>query len=76
MAPLLRWYSELGIKKEDIVLVGDTVHGDWGLAKALSLDFYAVTCGGVDTREKFLEAGVPEDNIFESVAHLAPTLLR
>lgn len=76
METIFRHYAKLGIPREKVIVVGDTVHGDWKLASALGLKFYAVTCGGVDSREKFLEAGVSEDCVFESVAHLAPTLLR
>ena len=76
MEPILERYLMLGINSEDVIFVGDTVEGDWKLAQALGLVFYAVTCGGVDSREKFLEAGVPEDHIFESVVHLALVLLK
>lgn len=74
MQPVIDWCKEINIERQDIALIGDTVEGDWKLAQAVDIPFYAVTSGGVDTREKFMEAGVPEDRIFDSVADLAPTL--
>ncbi len=69
--PILEW-----ILKEDLVFVGDTVEGDWKLAQAIGMEFYAVLCGSMDSREKFLEAGVPADHILGSVADLPGILLK
>lgn len=69
--PILKW-----VHREDLVFVGDTVEGDWKLAQATGIEFYAVLCGGMDNREKFLVAGVPEDHIIDSVADLPGILLK
>jgi len=76
MEPILARFDQWGIDKKDVFLIGDTVEGDWKLAQATNIQFYAVTSGGIDTREKFLAAGVPEDHIFDSVADLPQVLLK
>lgn len=68
--PILEW-----IRKEDLIFVGDTVEGDWKLAQAVGVEFYAVLSGGMDTREKFLSAGVPSDHVINSVADLPAILI-
>jgi HAD superfamily hydrolase (TIGR01549 family) len=69
--PILNW-----ILKKDLIFVGDTVEGDWKLAQAVGIEFFAVLSGGMDNREKFLAAGVPEDHIIDSVANLPSILIR
>ncbi len=69
--PILKW-----ILKDDLIFVGDTVEGDWKLAQAVGIEFFAVLSGGMDTREKFLVAGVPEDHIINSVADLPRILIK
>ncbi len=73
--PILNHYKSLWMLPEDIIFVGDTVEGDWKLAQSLDLEFYAVTCGGMDTREKFLLAGISEDHIIKTVAELPEILI-
>ena len=61
--------------KKGLIFVGDTVEGDWKLAQAVEIEFFAILSGGMDTREKFLAAGVPKDHILGSVADLPQILL-
>ena len=75
MEPIFEKYKADQIEREDIILIGDTIEGDWKLAQAVGIEFYAVLSGGMDTREKFLAAGVPEDHIIDSVADLPRILL-
>lgn len=76
MEPIFKYYLSFGIMPQDVILVGDTLEGDWKLAQAVGLEFYAVTSGDIDIRNKFLAAGVPEDHIIDSVANLADILLK
>lgn len=69
-------YRSTGVNPNKVVFVGDTVEGDWKLAQATGLEFFAVLSGGMDTREKFLAAGVPEDHIIDSVADLPQILIK
>ena len=73
--PIFEKYRNFGIDPKQVIFVGDTVEGDWKLAQAVGIEFYAVLSGGMDTREKFLAAGVPEDHIIDSVADLPRILL-
>lgn len=75
MEPIFSHYLSVGITPQDITLVGDTVEGDWKLAQATGLEFFAVLCGGMASRDKFLAAGVPADHIIDSVADLPQILL-
>ncbi|MBI2062270.1 MAG: HAD family hydrolase [Candidatus Yanofskybacteria bacterium] len=75
MEPIFRKYGADRMGRESIILVGDTVEGDWKLAQATGLEFYAVTAGGVSTKEEFLAAGVAKDHILDSVANLPRILL-
>lgn len=72
--PIFEKYRGAGISPEQVIFVGDTVEGDWKLAQAVGIEFFAVTSGGMDTREKFLIAGVAEDHIIGSVADLPQIL--
>ncbi len=73
--PIFEKYRGAKISPKQIIFVGDTVEGDWKLAQAVGIEFFAVLSGGMDTREKFLSAGVPEDHIIYSVADLPRILL-
>lgn len=73
--PIFDKYRHFGIDSTQIIFVGDTIEGDWKLAQATGLEFFAVLSGGMDTREKFLAAGVPKDHIIDSVAELPRILL-
>lgn len=75
MQLLFKDHFSVGILPDDIILIGDTIEGDWNLAKAVGMDFYAVTSGGIDTKERFLAEGVPEDHILDSVADLPRVLI-
>jgi phosphoglycolate phosphatase-like HAD superfamily hydrolase len=68
-------YSQLGISKKDIILVGDIVKIDWYLARDVGVKFFGVLSGGTETFENFRNAGVPEDNIIDSVVDLPDILL-
>lgn len=68
-------YRDAGIDPKLTILIGDTIEGDWKLAQAVGIEFYAVLSGGMDTREKFIAAGVSEDHIIDSVADLPKILL-
>lgn len=63
------------ILKDNLIFVGDTVEGDWKLAQAVGVEFFAVLSGGMDTREKFFTAGVPKNHIIDSVVDLPRILL-
>lgn len=76
MEPVFKKCEQLKIHRKNIILVGDTIEEDWLLAKALGLKFYAVLAGGINTKEEFVEAGVPENNIIASVANLPAILLQ
>lgn len=75
MNPVFARYKLLGVEPRKIILVGDTIEGDWRLANNLGLEFFAVTSGGMNTKESFLKQGVAEDHILNSVADLPDTLL-
>ncbi len=74
--PILNLYGKVGIGPGQMIFVGDTVEYDWKLAEAVGIEFFAVLSGGMDNREKFLAAGVPEDHIINSVADLPRILLK
>ncbi len=73
--PIFEKYRDFGINPKTSIFVGDTVEGDWKLAQAVDIEFFAVLSGGMDTREKFLSAGVPRSHIIDSVADLPRILL-
>ena len=74
--PIFDKYRGVGINPKNVIFIGDTVKGDWKLAQAVGIEFFAVLSGGMDTREKFLTAGVPENHIINSVADLPRVLLK
>lgn len=76
MDPVFEKYQALGIDPKNVIYVGDTIAADWKLCQSIGIEFYAVLCGGMDTREKFLASGVPEDHILDSVADLPRILLK
>lgn len=71
--PLLDQYKRHGITLKDLVLVGDSVHSDYGLAQALDMDFIAVTWG-VNPRNDFVAAGINEQYVIDTIEDL-PRLL-
>lgn len=75
MNPVFEKYEQLGILRKDIIFVGDTIEGDWQLAKTLNMEFYAVLAGEIHTKEEFLAAGVPEDHIIRFVSELPAILI-
>lgn len=75
MKTIFQYSKGVGVNPRHIIFVGDTVEADWKIAQAVGIEFYAVTCGGMDTREKFLKAGVPENHIINSVTDLPEILL-
>ncbi len=69
IGPLLTAYDRLAIGQRELLFVGDSVNLDWPVAEYLGLAFVGVLTG-VDTRDQFLTAGVPAENIIPSVADL------
>lgn len=76
MIPVFAKYGQAGISRENIILIGDTIEGDWQLAKAVGLEFFAVLAGGIHAREDFLKTGVPENHIINSITDLPALLLQ
>ncbi len=66
-------YKTFGIKREEIVYVGDTPDIDWPPARECGVEFYGVTTGP-NKREKFLAAGLDENHILNSIADLPNVL--
>ena len=72
--PLLRMYlSELNIRSDEVLLVGDSHESEWPVAYLKRLRFVGVLTG-TSTMEDFLSAKVPAENIIQSIADL-PTWL-
>ena len=72
--PLLDLYSEHhNLSLCDLVLVGDSVHSDYGLARAISMDYIAASWGN-NSREDFLAAGLPAEYVADSMEHLLQIL--
>lgn len=76
MEPVFEKYRQVGIPRQNIILSGDTIKGDWQLAKTLGLEFYAVLAGGIHTKEEFLATGIPEDHIINFISELPAILIR
>lgn len=76
MEPVFKKCDRLKIRRKNIILIGDTIEGDWLLAKALEIEFYAVLAGGINTKEEFIEAGVPENHIINFISNLPAILLQ
>ena len=71
---LLAEYKHHGVEMSDLLLIGDSVHADYGLALATGMDFIAVTWGN-NSREDFLVAGLHEDWIIDTIEHLPRILI-
>jgi len=56
-------------KKEEIIFVGDTIKYDLKVANAAGIKFIA-TPAGPCSREDFINAGVPSENILSSITEL------
>ncbi len=67
------YHEDHGVTQNDLVLIGDSVHSDYGLAKAIGMDFIAASWGN-NTRDEFLAAGVKEEYIADSIEHLLQML--
>ena len=76
MGPVFQKFEQAGVPRQNIILIGDTLAGDWQLAQTLKLEFFAVLAGGINSREEFLRAGVPENRIIYSVADLPDILIQ
>lgn len=76
MEPVFEKYKQAGISRQNIIFVGDTIEGDWQLAKTLGLEFYAVLAGGIHTKVEFLATGVPEDHIIHFISELPAILIQ
>ncbi len=73
IVPLLHHYARHEIFPQDLVIVGDSVHSDYALARGVGIDFIAVTSGN-NSRNDFLDAGVDMDHIIDSVCDLSDIL--
>jgi len=72
--PLLDFYGNLhDASLFDLVLVGDSVDSDYGLAQVTGIDFVAASWGN-NSREDFLAAGLPPEYIADSMEHLLKML--
>lgn len=74
--PIFDKYRDFHIDPKKTIFVGDTVEGDWKLAQAVGIEFFAVLSGGMDSYDKFVSAGVPKDHIIDSVADLPRILIK
>lgn len=71
--PLLEQYHQRGIELNDLVLVGDSVRIDYALARALDVDFIALTWGS-SSRNDFLAAGLDSSSIIDALEELQTLL--
>lgn len=76
MEPVFKKCDQLKIHRKNIILVGDTIDGDQLLAKALEIEFYAILAGGINAKEEFVEAGVPENHIINFISELPAILIQ
>jgi len=67
-------YWLMGVRKEEIVYVGDGPNADWPPARDCGVEFYGVTTGPFK-RDDFLAAGLDESHILNSIADLPKVLL-
>lgn len=70
MEPALVRFKKLEVSAGHITICGDTVEPDLKLAQNMRMQFYGVTTG-VSKREDFINAGLQEKFIINSVADLA-----
>ena len=61
--------QELKISRKHITYVGDIPEVDWRLAKDLKIHFVGIL-SGVGSREDFINAGLKEKNILNSIANI------
>jgi len=66
---------DMGITRDEIVFVGDSMHMDWPCARDAEVRFVATLESGYPRRKELTEAGVPEDHIIGSISEL-PALIR
>ncbi|TSC67496.1 MAG: hypothetical protein G01um101466_698 [Parcubacteria group bacterium Gr01-1014_66] len=71
--PVLEHYHESGIGLNNLVFVGDSVRADYALARALGIDFIALTWGS-SSRSDFLAAGLDNSCIIDTLEDLPPIL--
>lgn len=72
--PLLKRYEALGVRKESLVYVGDSVHADWQLAREVGIQFLAVSWGQ-SAPEEFLASGVQPGQIVSTFSQLSKKLI-
>ena len=70
VSSLLQKYKDSGIGKGALVIVGDSVYADMGLARAVDIDFIGVTWGH-SSRQDFQNAGVHKERVADSAEELA-----
>jgi phosphoglycolate phosphatase len=63
---VMGWFADLDVTGRSLAYVGDSVD-DGRVARAAGLEFYAVLTGS-GTREEFARLGIPERDVFCSVA--------
>ncbi len=66
---LLEDYARHGISHRELVVVGDSVHSDYGLARAVGIEFIALTWGN-NSRDDFLAAGLEGCRILDTIEDL------
>lgn len=68
-------YKKYGVKREEIIYIGDTPSVDWPPARECGIEFFGVTTGP-NKREAFLEAGLDDAHVLNSIADLPDILER
>ena len=70
---LIERFDKIGVRKEHIILVGDSIEGDTVVALRAGFTFFGVTWGW-NTREDFINIGIPDADICDSVPELIKAL--
>ncbi|MEK7659946.1 MAG: HAD hydrolase-like protein [Patescibacteria group bacterium] len=68
-APLMLCIEERYIRREELLYVGDAMHLDGTLARALDIPFVGITTG-MHSRKEFLREGVKDDMIIDVLPEL------
>ncbi len=68
---LLDTYAQYNIPLDSVVAVGDSAEADYPVAQAHGIHFIGITTGH-SSRDMFLEAGLPDAHIIDSLTELMP----
>lgn len=63
---LVDQYTDHGISKDEIILIGDSPQNDLAPARIIGVEFIAFTAGDLARCQEFEEAGLPKDHIILS----------